>query len=283
MPHGRSGGKRREQYLAHSALRLWIVLPSPAQERQVERDRATKPRRQAVAPAPVLYESQSSFGSIYKTRIEGNTMFCDYYNPMNRTYCKRLRVLCPEHCKDPKVSPTEVCGCPLVTNVFDLTGEFCRAAKKTCLRHYCWEKLHRAQIDMERVCQRAHSKCTTSPHLNMASHMGKSPTSPGGRTLGNSQDVDRTSAHLPTRAPSLYRPPEMVENSHVIALSEPKIYHFTMLWLKLDELVEQERQIRHLMASRAGVLALMLHSTYDHELMEQGREAIEKMQRQYQT
>jgi len=39
-------------------------------------------------------------------------------------------------------------------------------------------------------------------------------------------------------------------------------------WLKLDELVEKERQIRYRMASRAGVLALMLHSTYDHELME---------------
>jgi len=39
-------------------------------------------------------------------------------------------------------------------------------------------------------------------------------------------------------------------------------------WLKLDELVEKERQIRYRMSSRAGVLALMLHSTYDHELME---------------
>ena len=54
------------------------------------------------------YESQSSFGSIYKTRIEGNNMFCDYYNPSSRTYCKRLRVLCPEHSKDPKASDTEV-------------------------------------------------------------------------------------------------------------------------------------------------------------------------------
>jgi COMPASS component SPP1 len=54
------------------------------------------------------YESQSSFGSIYKTRIEGNNMFCDYYNPSSRTYCKRLRVLCPEHSKDPKVNDTEV-------------------------------------------------------------------------------------------------------------------------------------------------------------------------------
>lgn len=40
-------------------------------------------------------------------------------------------------------------------------------------------------------------------------------------------------------------------------------------WMKLDELVEQERQIRQRMSDRAGVLALMLHSTYDHEIMEQ--------------
>ncbi|PNF24443.1 CXXC-type zinc finger protein 1 [Cryptotermes secundus] len=148
------------------------------------------------------YESQSSFGSIYKTRIEGNNMFCDYYNPSSRTYCKRLRVLCPEHSKDPKVNDTEVCGCPLVTNVFDLTGEFCRAPKKSCLKHYCWEKLRRAEIDMERVRQ----------------------------------------------------------------------------WLKIDELIEQERQIRHLMASRAGVLALMLHSTYNHDLMEQMTSAQDQQQ-----
>lgn len=40
-----------------------------------------------------------------------------------------------------------------MTNVFDLTGEFCRAPKKSCLKHYCWEKLRRAEIDMERVRQ----------------------------------------------------------------------------------------------------------------------------------
>ncbi|KAI5696239.1 hypothetical protein M8J75_010173 [Diaphorina citri] len=140
------------------------------------------------------YESQASFGSIYKTRIDGNNMFCDFYNPANRTYCKRLRVICPEHGKEPKVSEFEVCGCPLVTNVFSLTGEFCRASKKHCVKHYCWEKLRRAEIDMER-------------------------------------------------------------------------------WLKLDELMEQERQIRLRMTSRAGVLALMLHSTYNHELMDKMKQA----------
>uniref|UniRef100_A0A8D8LQM5 CXXC-type zinc finger protein 1 n=1 Tax=Cacopsylla melanoneura TaxID=428564 RepID=A0A8D8LQM5_9HEMI len=143
------------------------------------------------------YESQASFGSIYKTRIDGNNMFCDFYNPANRTYCKRLRVICPEHGKEPKVSEFEVCGCPLVTNVFSLTGEFCRASKKHCVKHYCWEKLRRAEIDMERVRQ----------------------------------------------------------------------------WLKLDELLEQERQIRLRMTSRAGVLSLMLHSTYNHEIMDNRKQA----------
>ncbi|XP_055677671.1 CXXC-type zinc finger protein 1-like [Lutzomyia longipalpis] len=139
------------------------------------------------------YESQTSFGSIFKTRIDGgNPMFCDFFNPINKTYCKRLRVLCPEHCKDPKVNDTDVCGCPLTRNVFEPAGEFCRAPKKSCFRHYVWEKIRRAEIDLERVRQ----------------------------------------------------------------------------WLKMDELMEQERQIRTAMASRAGVLGLMLHSTYNHEVME---------------
>ncbi|KAE8581946.1 hypothetical protein XENTR_v10019882 [Xenopus tropicalis] len=50
------------------------------------------------------YESQTSFGSMYPTRIEGATrLFCDVYNPHSKTYCKRLQVLCPEHSRDPKV------------------------------------------------------------------------------------------------------------------------------------------------------------------------------------
>lgn len=138
------------------------------------------------------YESQASFGSIFKTRIEGNSMFCDFYNAASKTYCKRLRVVCPEHCKDAKVNDTDVCGCPLVRNTFELTGEFCRAPKKNCFRHYVWEKIRRAEIDLERVRQ----------------------------------------------------------------------------WLKMDELMEQERHVRTAMASRAGVLGLMLHSTYNHVIME---------------
>ena len=68
------------------------------------------------------------------------------------------------------------------------------------MKHYCWEKLQRAEIDMERVRQ----------------------------------------------------------------------------WLKLDELMEKERQTRQALASRAGVLGLMLHSTYNHEAMARMTAAQEK-------
>ncbi|XP_074023535.1 CXXC-type zinc finger protein 1-like, partial [Numenius arquata] len=137
------------------------------------------------------YESQTSFGSMYPTRIEGEAtrLFCDVYNPQSKTYCKRLQVLCPEHSRDPKVPADEVCGCPLVRDVFELTGDFCRVPKRKCHRHYCWEKLRRAEVDLERV----------------------------------------------------------------------------RVWYKLDELFEQERNVRAAMTNRAGLLALMLHQTIQHD------------------
>lgn len=92
-------------------------------------------------------------------------------------------MLCPEHSRDPKVdegawpagvpaaasntltplSPCqvtadEVCGCPLVKDVFEPTGEFCRVSKRKCNKHYCWEKLRRAEVDLERVRVVTHSQ-----------------------------------------------------------------------------------------------------------------------------
>ncbi|XP_021961175.1 CXXC-type zinc finger protein 1 isoform X2 [Folsomia candida] len=136
------------------------------------------------------YESQTSFGSIYKTKLEGTPIFCDFYNPSNGTYCKRLAVLCPEHSKEPKIRDSEVCGCPVVVDLTENMEKFCRLPKKKCNRHFCWEKLRRAELDMERVRN----------------------------------------------------------------------------WLKLDELLEQERQIRLAMSNRGGVMGLLLHSTFDHDL-----------------
>ena len=39
-------------------------------------------------------------------------------------------------------------------------------------------------------------------------------------------------------------------------------------WMKLDELMEKERQEKDCMSRRAGVLNLMLHSTFNHEVMD---------------
>ncbi|WAR27162.1 CXXC1-like protein [Mya arenaria] len=88
----------------------------------------------------------------------------------------------------PTVSAEEVCGCPLVTDVFEESEEICRTAKRRCNKHHCWEKCRRAQVDMERVRQ----------------------------------------------------------------------------WMKIDELFEQERNVRFALSNRMGVLGLMLHQTVDH-------------------
>lgn len=40
-------------------------------------------------------------------------------------------------------------------------------------------------------------------------------------------------------------------------------------WLRLDDLLEQERNVKTAMTNRAGVLGLMLHQTIDHSLMRQ--------------
>jgi len=138
------------------------------------------------------FESQTSYGSLFKTNIEGYEMVCDFYNPQTETYCKRLRVICPEHAKDPKIGDNDVCGYSLTRNIFSPSGEFCRVKKKECDAHFCWEKLRRAELDMERV------RC----------------------------------------------------------------------WMKLDELMEQERQEKESLSRRAGVLNLMLHSTFNYEIMD---------------
>ncbi len=47
--------------------------------------------------------------------------------------------------------------------------------------------------------------------------------------------------------------------------SDPDICHLGFQWIKLDDLLDQERQIRVCMAERAGLLSLVLHQTIDHD------------------
>uniref|UniRef100_A0A8C9X5Z9 CXXC-type zinc finger protein 1 n=1 Tax=Sander lucioperca TaxID=283035 RepID=A0A8C9X5Z9_SANLU len=142
-----------------------------------------------VNPKVALRHMERCYAKVSKGGRWATRLFCDVYNPQSKTYCKRLQVLCPEHSRDPKIPADEVCGCPLVKDVFEPTGEFCRLSKRKCNKHYCWEKLRRAEVDLERV----------------------------------------------------------------------------RVWYKLDELFEQERNLRTAMTNRAGLLALMLHQTIQHD------------------
>lgn len=99
-------------------------------------------------------ESQAFFASFYKSHIDGQSMFCDYYNPQTKMYCKRLKVMCPEHEKEKKVNDDEVCGYPLPksSNILeDSEDHICLAPKRSCSIHFRWEKLRRACIDLEKL------------------------------------------------------------------------------------------------------------------------------------
>lgn len=113
-----------------------------------------------------------------------------------------------------------MCGCPLVKNVFEPTGNFCCLPKRLCNHHYCWEKLRRAEVDLERVC--------------MVRYMVRYMVRPLG--------AEKRDGIL--EGPSHACPPQL---------------------LKLEELVEQEHKVRTAMKNRAGLLALMLHQTTQHD------------------
>ena len=52
-----------------------------------------------------------------------------------------------------QVAADEVCGCPLLSEKFKETGQFCRIAKKKCNKHPGWEMVRRAEIDLEKLRQ----------------------------------------------------------------------------------------------------------------------------------
>jgi COMPASS component SPP1 len=58
--------------------------------------------------------------------------------------------------------------------------------------------------------------------------------------------------------------------------------------MKVDELIEQERQVKLAMSNRSGVLGLMLHSTFNHDLdgrwqAQQRAAAVAQQQRKQQA
>ncbi|OQV23596.1 CXXC-type zinc finger protein 1 [Hypsibius exemplaris] len=92
------------------------------------------------------YENQTSYGSLVPTP---NSIFCDIQNPKTKTWCKRLKVLCPEHFRESVEDTAGVCGMPLTNEDFVKTGKFCRIPKKNCSKHPSWERVKRAELDLE--------------------------------------------------------------------------------------------------------------------------------------
>ena len=72
-------------------------------------------------------------------------LFCDYYNSQQKIYCKRLRVLCPEHTKEPKVKILAIIGWHL-TSTDTWTQVF--FFRSFVLVQRVWYRIRSSSIDM---------------------------------------------------------------------------------------------------------------------------------------
>mgnify|MGYP000484611861 CR=1 FL=1 len=63
--------------------------------------------------------------------------------------------MCPEHTKELKTEDFEVCGCPLQSEEFYALPldqiKHCQLSKKNCKKHFAWDRMYRAEIDIKRI------------------------------------------------------------------------------------------------------------------------------------
>ncbi|MXQ99127.1 hypothetical protein E5288_WYG002804 [Bos mutus] len=111
-------------------------------------------------------------------------LFCDVYNPQSERYCKQLqppRSVPHHHHFCPQVPDDKLCSCPLVHNVFEVTNDFCHLPKRFCNLHYCWEKLRRAEVDLECVHAFISSLCVHKPNFKRPMVVGDNAALLGGQ------------------------------------------------------------------------------------------------------
>lgn len=112
----------------------------------------------------VRTERQSTFATNSKLPMNPMNLVCDAFNKTNKTYCKRLRVICSEHYKDD--NEIKICGCPLAwykgrgldfremflsPEEIVSNSDCCREKRKHCLNHQNWAQTALALIDNERM------------------------------------------------------------------------------------------------------------------------------------
>ncbi|KAI6233921.1 CXXC-type zinc finger protein 1 [Aphelenchoides fujianensis] len=110
-------------------------------------------------------EKQSTFGTATKVRVNPFDILCETYDKHTKSYCKRLRIVCPEHYKDEIGKKMKTCGYPLKWEKYrmstademfgdadDLTAEgMCMRPRAGCLEHKAWERNAIGVIDNLRM------------------------------------------------------------------------------------------------------------------------------------
>ncbi|KAI6177384.1 BUD13-like protein [Aphelenchoides bicaudatus] len=110
-------------------------------------------------------EKQSSFGTAHKVPVNPFQILCETHDKQTKTYCKRLRVVCPEHYKDDIGKQMKICGFPLdwggkceLKSLDEMLGKdnifkdgMCSLSRNQCVEHKMWEQNVAALIDNLRM------------------------------------------------------------------------------------------------------------------------------------
>ncbi|GMR61329.1 hypothetical protein PMAYCL1PPCAC_31524, partial [Pristionchus mayeri] len=110
-------------------------------------------------------EKQTTYGASIKCVVNPDGIFCDQFNKSDKSYCRRLRVICPDHYKGDIEKDVEVCGYPkawftststtleqLFASVREIIDRgFCAVPRKDCKKHSGWMTLILGLIDNRRL------------------------------------------------------------------------------------------------------------------------------------
>ncbi|OAF70947.1 hypothetical protein A3Q56_01314 [Intoshia linei] len=94
-------------------------------------------------------ESGYRFGTFCKCEKIISDVICNHYMESSQLYCKRLKLMCPEHYKE-QVVPYEICGYPLSDNNLKFNLRNCRNYKSDCTIHYNWDRLLHANFHLQK-------------------------------------------------------------------------------------------------------------------------------------
>jgi COMPASS component SPP1 len=96
-------------------------------------------------------EMKSYYGLPYEHSDLCDSFLCGFYDPKTELYCRRIKILCPEHTNNTKNQindENEICGC---FGLIENDNTICFRSKKICSLHYKWELKRNAQFHLEKL------------------------------------------------------------------------------------------------------------------------------------